>query len=64
MLCNELTEHIDKGVGQEVTVVIGDITLVDGAGSSLHNTEDDGVVLHLSAEILRGICSWTTWLQM
>ena len=58
ILCNELTEHIDKGVGQEVAVVVGDIALEDGAGSSLHIGEDDGVVLHLSAEILRGICSW------
>lgn len=56
----ELTEHIDEGVGQEVTIVIGDIALVDGAGSSLHISEDDGVVLHLSAGILRRICSWMT----
>lgn len=58
--CNELTEHIDEGVGQEVAVIVGDIALVDGAGSSLHNSEDDGVVLNLPAEILRGICSWIT----
>lgn len=53
----ELTEHIDEGVGQEVTIVVGDIALVDGAGSSLHISEDDGVVLHLPAGILRRICS-------
>ena len=58
--CNELTENIDEGVGQEVTVVIGDIALVDGAGSSLHICEDDGVILHLSADILWRICSWIT----
>lgn len=57
MLFNELTENIDKGVGQEVTVLIGDITLVDSAGTSLHNSEYDGVVLHLSAQIFRRICS-------
>lgn len=56
----ELTEHIDEGVGQEVTIVVGDIALVDGAGSSLHISEDDGVVLHLPAGILRRICSWIT----
>lgn len=60
MLCDELTEHIDEGVGQEVTVLIGDITLVDGAGSSLHISEDDGVVLHLPADIFRRICSLIT----
>lgn len=60
MLCNELTEHIDKSIGQEVTVVVRDVTLVDGAGSGLHYSEDDGVVLHLPAQILRGICSWIT----
>lgn len=54
-MCNELTEHINESIGQEVTVVIGDITLVDGAGSSLHISEDDGVVLHPSARILRRI---------
>lgn len=57
MLCIELTEHIDKGVGQEVTVVIGDVTLVDSTGPSLHGSEDDGVVLHLPAVIL-----WSIWL--
>lgn len=60
LLYNELTENIDKGVGQKVAVFIGDITLVDSAGSSLYISEYDGVILHLSAEILRGICSWTT----
>lgn len=60
MLFNELTEYIDEGVGQEVTVVIGDITLVHSTGTSLHNSEYDGVVLHHSAQIFWGICSqWT-----
>lgn len=51
-----LTEHVDEGVGQEVAVVVGDVALVDGAGSGLHVREDDGVVLHLPAQIRRGIC--------
>lgn len=51
----ELTEHVDEGVGQEVPVVVGDVTLVNGAGSSLHVSEDDGVVLHLSAGVRRSI---------
>lgn len=55
----ELTENIDKGIGQEVAVVIGDITLVDSAGTSLHISEYDGVVLHLSAQIFWSICSQT-----
>lgn len=54
----ELTEHIDERVGQQVPVVVGDVTLVDSAGSGLHISEDDGVVLHLSAEVLGGICVW------
>ena len=58
--CSELTEDVDKGVGEEVAIVIGDITLVDGAGSSLYISEDDGVVFYLSAKIFRGICSWIT----
>lgn len=57
MLFNELTEDIHKGVGEQVTVVIGDITLVDGTGSSLHVCEYDGVLLHLSAQVFWGICS-------
>lgn len=54
----ELTEHVDEGVGQEVPIVVGDVTLVNGAGSSLHVSEDDGVVLHLSAGVRRSI--WAT----
>lgn len=53
---SELTEDVDKGVGQEVAVVVGHVTLVDAAGSSLYISEDDGVVLHLSAEVSGGIC--------
>lgn len=59
LIYEKLTEDIDKGVGQEVAVLIGDITLVDSARSSLYICEYDGVILHLSAEVLRGICSWT-----
>lgn len=51
----ELTEHVDKGVGQEVPIVVGHVTLVNGAGSSLHLGKDDGVVLHLSAGVRRSI---------
>lgn len=54
----ELTEHVDEGVGQQVTVVVGDVTLVHGAGSTLHISEDDGVVLHLSAGVRGSI--WAT----
>lgn len=53
-----LTEHIDKGVGHQVAVVIRDVTLVDGTGSRLHIGEDDGVVLHVSAVVVWRICSW------
>lgn len=53
----ELTEHVDEGVGQEVPVVVGDVTLVNGAGPSLHVSEDDGVILHLSAGVWRSICA-------
>lgn len=56
---NKLTEDTDKGVGQEVAILIGDITLVDSTRSSLYICEYDGVILHLPAEILRRICSWT-----
>lgn len=51
-----LTEHVDEGVGQEVPIVVGDVTLVNGAGSGLHISEDDGVVLHLSAGVW-----WSIW---
>lgn len=51
----ELTEHVDEGVGQQVTVGVGDVTLVNGAGSTLHVGEDDGVVLHLSAGVRRSV---------
>lgn len=54
-LGGELTEHVDEGVGQEVPVVVGDVALVHGAGSGLHISEDDGVVLHLSAGVRRRI---------
>lgn len=47
----ELTEHVDEGVGQEVAVVVGDVALVNGAGSSLHVHEDDGVALHPPAGV-------------
>lgn len=55
----ELTEHVDEGVGQEVAVVVGDIALVNGAGSSLHLREDDGVALHPPAGVRRSI-----WMMM
>lgn len=57
----ELTEHVDEGVGQQVTVVVGDVTLVDGAGATLHVGEDDGVVLHLPAGVRGSI--WATRFQ-
>lgn len=54
--CSELTEDIDKGVGQDVTVLIRDVTLVHSAGSRLYIGEDYDVILHLSAQILGWIC--------
>lgn len=56
MLCSALTEDIDKGVGQEVAVVVRDITLIHSTGSRLNTSKDYGVVFHLSALVPGRIC--------
>lgn len=51
-----LTQHVDEGVGQQVSVLVGGVTLVNGAGARLDLGEDDGVVLHLPAGVFRSVC--------
>lgn len=51
ILC--LTEDADEGIGQQVTVLVGGVTLVDSAASRLHQAKDDGVTQHLSAQVGR-----------
>ena len=46
-----LTQDIDKGVGQQVAVFVGGVTLVDSTGSNLNLCEYDGVILHCPAGI-------------
>lgn len=38
-----LTQNTDEGVGQQIAVLVGGITLVNGTGSNLHRAKDDGV---------------------
>lgn len=56
MLSYKLTEDIDKGVGQEVTIGVGDVAMIHGTGSNLNVSEDNCVIFHFSADICGGIC--------
>lgn len=48
-----LTQDADKGVGQQVAVLVGSVALVDGTAAHLHGAEDDGVAEHISARVGR-----------
>lgn len=46
-----LTQHTDEGVGQQVAVLIGGVTLVHGPAADLRVPEDDGVPGHLTVRV-------------
>lgn len=54
ILC--LTENADKGIGQQVAMLVGGVALVYGAASHLHWAENDGVTQQLSAGV-----GWSAW---
>lgn len=51
-----LTQHVDKGVGQQVAVLVGGVALVHGAGASHHILKPDGVSIHYPAGVV-----WRVW---
>lgn len=53
-----LTKHADKGIGQQIAVLIGGVALVDSPSSHLHWAEDDGITQHLSAGVVKSVCGW------
>lgn len=46
-----LTQHTDEGVGQQIAVLIGGVTLVHGPAADLRVPEDDGVPGHLTVRV-------------
>lgn len=48
-----LTKDADEGIGQEITMLVGGITLVDSAAAHLHRAKDDCVTQYLSAHVGR-----------
>lgn len=51
-----LTQDADKGIGQQVAVLVGSVALVDSTAAHLHGAEDDGVTENLSARVVRRTC--------
>lgn len=49
----QLTQDTDECIGQEVSVLIGGITLVNCAGADLHITKDDDIFFDFPTVIRR-----------
>lgn len=54
-ISQRLTQDADEGVGQQVTVLVGSVALVDGTAAHLHGVEHDSVAENLSARVVRRI---------